>query len=179
MFGFLINVNQVIHVIIAVIAFLLYIVNQHSRMKLPHWNYYVAVLTLYVYLMYSMKMIIALWLWKKWEVVIYYHEFVIKRYITRYSTTANKYKPISTWTIESLHLQHHSRKWLSPGFLLQSIYTNASTWMSPGWLPLSIYTNGLYTYERFGTLERVLDVFFYRFNSRITCLQFKELLLRC
>ena len=101
------------------------------------------------------------------------------RSFTRYFTTANKYKPISAWTIESLHLQHHSRKWLSPGFLLQSIYTNASTWMSPGWLPLSIYTNGLYTYERFGTLERVLDVFFYRFNSRITCLQFKELLLRC
>ena len=102
------------------------------------------------------------------------------RSFTRYFTTANKYKPISTWTIDSLELQHHSRKWLSPGFFSNRyIRTIRNTRTSPGCLLLSIYTNGLYIYERFGTLEWVLDVFSYRFNSRITCLQFKELLLRC
>ena len=73
------------------------------------------------------------------------------RRITRYSTTANKCKPSSTWMSDSLKLKHHSSEWLSSGFLLQSIYTNdfdiyerfqaheclihTNWWLSPGLLP--------------------------------------------
>ena len=82
----------------------------------------------------------------------WYFEFTsrLKR-ITRYSTTANKYEPSSTWMGDSLELKHHSSEWLSPGFLLQSIYTNdfdiyerfqaheclihTNWWLSPGLLP--------------------------------------------
>ena len=65
------------------------------------------------------------------------------RSITRYSTGANKYKPISTWMVDSHELEHHSRLvqhmsgWVLDSFSNQyirtsSIYTNDSKHMN-GW----------------------------------------------
>ena len=91
----------------------------------------------------------------------WYFEFILIFWV--HSTTQGASLDISLllintnqWTIDSLELQHHARKWLSPGSI-------RNTRTSPGCLLLSIYTNGLYIYERFGTPERVLDAFSYRY----------------
>ena len=99
------------------------------------------------------------------------------RRITRYSTTANKYKSSSTWMVDSLVLKHHSRLgrhmngWVLDSFSNRYIRT------------ISIYTNDSKHMNAWFTRTDgwVLDCFLewpQSFDSRITCFQFNGILLQ-